>query len=429
MVAAAGAPTPALYAKARLELTMRACVHKADTESGTESTHAAVSAEQAVEQLVRCAVLFEWKKYAREKVKATHVDSRGGWAGLTEAVLQFLAFLCRTFGVSLGVLRRCRLRVLTTCLEQSLPGMFDVSRLTEVWCASWRTSDSDSGAEFRELTANALADQATLATRIRTAIELHLSDHRRWRPQIAQLVRLYVCVSADGEAAAQGRLKHALTRSAGAIVKLSLSLLDRFIELQQPSASVTTERVDELIDTMGDELRDDAVSFGQSGFAELAAPMLMMYYSAIISAIGQHDGLVQCGKAKWQFSSVLKLSSLHEAIGAMREPAYSDLAQMQVDSARLFAPFFEAWVKGRAAEISDWTSAAFQRDKAGGFTVVPGEVHSASVTDTIVICNTALHLLLAQPCSAKAVSAPVPKRRKRTSNLRQKRTGLTPARP
>jgi hypothetical protein len=40
---------------------------------------------------------------------------------------------------------------------------------------------------------------------------------------------------------------------------------------------MTTERVDEVLDTMADELRDDAWSFSQSGFAELAAPMLLMY--------------------------------------------------------------------------------------------------------------------------------------------------------
>ena len=40
---------------------------------------------------------------------------------------------------------------------------------------------------------------------------------------------------------------------------------------------MTTERVDEVLDTMADELRDDAWSFNQSGFAELAAPMLLMY--------------------------------------------------------------------------------------------------------------------------------------------------------
>jgi hypothetical protein len=52
--------------------------------------------------------------------------------------------------------------------------------------------------------------------------------------------------------------------------------------------------------------------------------------------------------------------------------------------------------------VSD-AAQAFKRDRDAGFAVVPGEVHSASVTDTIGICNTALHLLLAQPCSAKAV--------------------------
>ena len=51
---------------------------------------------------------------------------------------------------------------------------------------------------------------------------------------------------------------------------------------------------------------------------------------------------------------------------------------------------------------------AFKRDRDAGFAVVPGEVHSASVTDTIGICNTALHLLLAQPCSAKAVRSTAP---------------------
>jgi hypothetical protein len=40
---------------------------------------------------------------------------------------------------------------------------------------------------------------------------------------------------------------------------------------------MTTERVDEVLDTMADELRDDAWSFSQGGFAELAAPMLLMY--------------------------------------------------------------------------------------------------------------------------------------------------------
>ena len=63
-----------LHAKARMEFTVRACVRPC-----AEAESAAVAAEQAVEQLVRCAVLFEWKKYARENVKAT--ESCGGWAG------------------------------------------------------------------------------------------------------------------------------------------------------------------------------------------------------------------------------------------------------------------------------------------------------------------------------------------------------------
>ena len=63
-----------LHAKARLEFTVRACVRPC-----AEAESAAVAAEQAVEQLVRCAVLFEWKKHARENVKAT--ESCGGWAG------------------------------------------------------------------------------------------------------------------------------------------------------------------------------------------------------------------------------------------------------------------------------------------------------------------------------------------------------------
>jgi hypothetical protein len=63
-----------LHAKARMEFTVRACVRPC-----AEAESAAVAAEQAVEQLVRCAVLFEWKKYARENAKAT--ESCGGWAG------------------------------------------------------------------------------------------------------------------------------------------------------------------------------------------------------------------------------------------------------------------------------------------------------------------------------------------------------------
>lgn len=63
-----------LHAKARMEFTVRACVRPC-----AEAESVAVAAEQAVEQLVRCAVLFEWKKYARENVKAT--ESCGGWAG------------------------------------------------------------------------------------------------------------------------------------------------------------------------------------------------------------------------------------------------------------------------------------------------------------------------------------------------------------
>ena len=63
---------------------------------------------------------------------------------------------------------------------------------------------------------------------------------------------------------------------------------------------------------------------------------------------------------------------------------------------------------------------AFKRDRDAGFAVVPGEVHSASVTDTIGICNTALHLLLAQPCSAKAVrTAPISPNRRTLKQTRQ----------